>query len=361
MAILAYIFFVALLIRFFVVFYNYTTQPLLPYFNKSVSINEVSILIPARNEEFNISKLLQNLSKIDVLEIIVCDDHSTDNTKQVIENEAISNGRLKYLFAQPLPAEWLGKNWACHQLAQNAKGKYMLFLDADVEITSHLISNALQQMQDSKVQILSIFPDQKIETLGEKTIVPLMHYLLLTLLPLRLVKNSTRSSLAAANGQFMMFDSETYFKNSFHYLVRNNILDDVNIVRIAKQKMISCETLLANQQIFCRMYQSLEQGLNGFSKNLFLGFGKNIIAISLYFMCIIWGYIFIFASNNPLLIGFSLFFIIFQRICISKLSHQSWIVNMLLHPVQMFFYQLIAIQSVYKHIFGTIIWKNRHI
>ncbi len=359
--VLSYIFFAALIIRFLVVSYNFLTKPLLPFFKNHITTNNVSVLIPARNEEHNLPKLLQSLSQIDVLEIIICDDHSTDNTKQIIENEAVSNQRLKYMFAKPLPEGWFGKNWACHQLAHQAKGQYLLFIDADVQITPYLISNALQQKIQSKVEIFSIFPDQKMTNIGEKIIVPLMHYLLLTLLPLNLVKKSSRSSLAAANGQFILFDTYTYLKHKFHYIVRNNILDDVNIVRYAKENKIKCETLLANQQVFCRMYTSLQEGIDGFSKNLFLGFGKNILAILLYFIFILWGFGCMIFDKNILLISLSIMLIVWQRIFISILSHQSVILNLILHPIQMFFYQLIAIQSVYKHIFGKIIWKSREI
>lgn len=358
---LTYLFFFGLFIRFLVVLYNFITNPVLKYFPNTIDISQISVLIPARNEEINIEILLKSLLKSNVLEIIVCDDNSTDKTRQVIDNQLLNNSKINVFTGLPLPKDWLGKNWACHQLAQKANGKYVLFLDADVEITPSLFSNALHQMNNSNVSILSLFPDQRMKTLSEKLIVPLMHYLLLSLLPLRLVKTSKQSSLSAANGQFIFFEKSVYLKFNFHELVKSNILDDVNIVIIAKNNDIKCETLLANKQIFCRMYDSFDAGIQGFSKNLYLGFGKNIIGISIYFVFILWGYFFIFLSNNIFLIMVSLLFILIQRIFISILSNQSIIQNLIFHPIQLFFYQLIAIQSIYKHTFGKIYWKNRTI
>jgi chlorobactene glucosyltransferase len=104
----------------------------------------------------------------------------------------------------------MGKNWACHQLAAQAEGQYLLFVDADVQIGPEFIQSALHEVKTKNLALLSVFNDQLMYTLGEKLVVPLMHYILLTLLPLRLVYRTKDPRIAAASGQCMVFEAATY-------------------------------------------------------------------------------------------------------------------------------------------------------
>src|SRR5690606_20443965 len=116
------------------------------------------------------------------------------------------NDNLEYIPGEELPAGWTGKNWACYQLAARAKGKYLLFLDADVAVSPDAIQSAVFEFEGKNVQMLSVFPTQKIKSPGEWLIVPLMDWLILTFLPLLRVYKSARPSISAANGQFILFD-----------------------------------------------------------------------------------------------------------------------------------------------------------
>ena len=80
---------------------------------------------------------------------------------------SFSTSNVKVLKGKELPTDWLGKNWACHQLAQEAKGEYLLFVDADVELTPEVISSAVYELEKSNAALLSIFPTQIIKSFGE--------------------------------------------------------------------------------------------------------------------------------------------------------------------------------------------------
>ena len=148
----------------------------------------VSVLIPARNEENNISNILNDLLKqyYKDIEVIVCNDQSEDNTESIVKEFAARDGRIK-LINSAGPAEgWTGKNYACYLLSKQAKGEYLLFLDADVRLRGQIITNAVVSVDKNGLGLISIFPMQIIKSFGERITVPNMNYILLSLLPLLL-------------------------------------------------------------------------------------------------------------------------------------------------------------------------------
>lgn len=248
----------------------------------------VSVLIPARNEESNIGNILSDLSGLSYgnLEIIVYDDESTDGTKQIIQAFQRTDSRLRLLTGKPLPEGYTGKNHACHQLSLSARGAYYLFLDADVRVKGALLEQALFWMEKKNLALLSIFPVQLMQTFGEKISVPLMNWILLSLLPMPLIRKSRRPSLAAANGQFMLFPAEIYKKFQFHQRFRGERVEDVAIIRFLKKNGEKVETFLGKDNIYCRMYNNLREAIEGFSKNIFLFFGNSIALTILYALLI---------------------------------------------------------------------------
>jgi len=101
----------------------------------------VSVLIPARNEGAIIGGTVQALlaQHYPNFEIIMLDDYSTDNTRLMAETAARGDSRLRVLAGAPLPVGWLGKNWACHQLAAAARHDILIFTDADVTWGPHAL------------------------------------------------------------------------------------------------------------------------------------------------------------------------------------------------------------------------------
>ena len=231
--------FISVLISTIVVVYNYFTAPILKDNSEKLDQADlVSVLIPARNEENNIANCLNNILQQDYenFEIFVLDDQSTDRTKEIVKSFSQKHSCVFYVDGEPLPPNWTGKNWACHQLSKKAKGKYLLFVDADVELAKNALSSALKILFAKQVKMLSVFPTQKIKTLGEWLIVPLMNWLLLSFLPLKQVYASANISLIAANGQFMLWERETYFDIGGHKQVANAVVEDMELARKTKVK-----------------------------------------------------------------------------------------------------------------------------
>jgi glycosyltransferase involved in cell wall biosynthesis len=359
---LFYFIFFFLILRFTVTLFNFISNPKLPLSPKKFE-DLVSVLIPARNESEDILPLLQSLENQDYehIEVIILDDQSEDETFQICQNFSENHPRFKVIKGASLPNGWLGKNFACYQLAQQAKGKYLLFLDADEEVRNGLINSAIYRMKIGRLSLLSLFTNQITQTLGEKTVVPLMHYLLLNLLPLRLVKLSSNPSFSAASGQFMLFDAQDYHQFQWHKLVKGKVVEDVEIMKNLKQQQLKGEALLANGFVYCRMYKGYQESLAGFSKNLLAGFGNSILGLLAYLFLVLGGPILILVFLNFQLFYFALTLIVLSRVMIAYLSGQNVFMNVFYHWLQMFNLFIIAILSIKKSLNKSLVWKGRTI
>lgn len=360
--IIFHVVFVFLIIRFTVSLFNFLSNPKLPA-SPVKHADLVSILIPARNEEHRIGTLLSSINNQSYqnLEVLILDDQSTDSTFELCESYAVKDHRINVFKGKVLPEGWLGKNYACHQLAQKAKGRYLIFIDADTEINDGLIDNALQRMKRGKLALLSLFADQTMKTIGEKLVVPLMHFILLNLLPLRLVRMSKNPAFAAGSGQYMMFDAPLYHQLLWHAQVKDKVVEDIEIVKLIKYYRYPVESLLANGYISCRMYTGFQDAVNGFSKNILSGFNKNIAALFCYLLLVMIGPLFIFFYLNISLLMIAITLIILSRVMISLLSGQNVLWNLILHPLQMLSLIIVSVVSVHKYLTRSVIWKGRTI
>lgn len=351
-----------LLLRLAVVVANWLTRPVL----KAATPHEeplVSVLVPARNEEHSLPRLLQSLLQHDYphLQVVVLNDHSEDETNEVVQQFMAADERMTLILGEPLPEGWLGKNWACHQLAQQARGEYLLFLDADVVVADGLVTAAVAEMQQKRLSLLSLFPRQETRTWGEWLVVPLMHYLLLSLLPLRLIYSFKLPAFAAANGQFMLFSASSYRQQQWHRQVRGELVEDVEIMRSLKSKGQRGETLLGSRFISCRMYRSLPEGVQGFSKNLLGVFGESPLLLGLFLVLDVLAWLVLPLLLPLWLLLLGLVAVVVLRALQSVLAEQPPWLNVLLHPLQMVILASIAVLSIWKKYAGHYTWKGRSI
>lgn len=321
--------------------------------------NLVSILIPARNEEENIQLCLDSCLTQTYAnkEIIVLDDNSIDRTLEILNSYS---DRIKIINGDKLPDGWIGKNWACDQLAQQANGDYLLFIDADVQLNNNAVESAIEEIVQTNSGLISVFPTQIIKTFSEWLVVPLMNWILLGFLPLLLVYKSKNKSFIAANGQFMLWRKEVYKKLGGHSSVRDKSVEDMEFARNCKLNRIKMKTLLGGNLIYCRMYSNLKDAINGFAKNFFPGFNTNAVNFLIIISVIALASLIPFFILDDFIYSFILILmIILSRIFISVVSKQNVLFNILLHPIQMISLIFVGIISVYKTSLGKLEWKER--
>jgi len=321
----------------------------------------ISVLIPARNEENNIACLLDALQKFNNnIEILVCNDHSTDNTEEIISRYQTTDQRIRLIESEVLPKGWLGKNHACYQLAKQASGKYLLFVDADVVISGNIIADAVSYAKKHKLGLLSVFPKQVLLTIGEKKSVPLMNYILLTLLPLVFVRFSPFKSHTAANGQFILFESKTYFELEPHKQFKNSAVEDIAISKFYKKQKIKIACLIGEERIQCRMYDSYKDALNGFSKNIFMFFGNSPIVAFLFWVFVTLGIVPIIFYNINLILIYLLGVLLIQFLY-AITCKQSIITTIVYFPANMFFMLRVMINALIIKKQKNYLWKGRNI
>ncbi|HDR90337.1 MAG TPA: glycosyltransferase [Bacteroidetes bacterium] len=322
----------------------------------------ISVLIPARNEEENIGYLLSDLQKYPNrhLEILVFDDQSTDHTVNVVRDFSGRDKRIRLMQSQGLPRGWLGKNHACYQLAQMATGKYYLFIDADVRIEGGMIADAVAFMKKHRLGLLSIFPTQIQRTPGEKLSVPVMHYILLTLLPLIFVRISPFKSHAAANGQFMLFHAATYDTMQPHRLFKSSFVEDISIARFLKEQKIKIACLTGEKRIQCRMYRSYRESFHGFSKNVFMFFGNSPVLAFLFWVLAAQGFIPVLITLRETFLYYILGIISVQFLY-SFTSRQNALRNTLLFPFHLIFLLQIMVNALLVKTQKKYSWKERNI
>jgi glycosyltransferase involved in cell wall biosynthesis len=323
----------------------------------------ISVLIPARNEERNIGCLLTDLQNqyYQNIEILVFNDLSTDKTKEIVLEKSNVDKRIKLINSNGLPDGWLGKNHACHSLSKQAKGAYYLFLDADVRIQKNIIISAVSYSEKYKLGLLSIFPRQIMITIGERITVPNMNYILLSLLPLILVRTLKFPSLAAENGQFMLFNSANYLETSPHEKKKTSKVEDIEIARYFKQNHIPIACLTGNNWITCRMYEGFNDAVHGFSKNIFAYFGNSFVLALIFWLTTTIGCLIVSFWLSSTLLMIYLSIILVTRIFISILSRQKIAWNLILLVPQ----QLTLGWLIYKALINIsnkqYQWKGRQI
>jgi glycosyltransferase involved in cell wall biosynthesis len=353
---------VILAVRLWIVIYNQLSFLYLPA-GASEESGLVSVLIPARNEEENLPSLLDGLinQHYSHLEIIVYDDQSTDRTGEILEKYSREHERITVLNGEPLPDGWTGKNHACHQLAWKARGAYLLFLDADVKVSPGLVGRAVGYARQKDLSLLSVFPRQIMKSMGERLTVPVMNWILLSLLPMRLIRTSHYSSLSAANGQMMLFRAREYHQHSFHRMVKEINVEDIHIIRRMKKMGYLAQTLLSRGEVSCRMYRNYREAVFGFTRSMFAFFGGSGLTMILFTLFSSLGVVFVWLGMSAGYAALYLAIAALMRMLIHAMSHQPVIRLMLLSPLIQLTFIWMVIGAFRMKFKGTHTWKDRSI
>lgn len=235
----------------------------------------ISLLIPARNEEPSIAAALEAAlaSRYVELEVVVLDDHSTDATATIVQQFADRDDRVRLVSAPELPEGWCGKQHACWVLSQQATQDVLVFVDADVRLTPDGLARMAAFLERSGADLVSGIPHQETGTLGEKLVLPLIHFILLGFLPLKRMRASSDPAFAAGCGQLFVARRSSYEKMGGHAAIRTTLHDGLKLPRAFRAAGLRTDLCDATDVATCRMYRGFGELWHGLAKNATEGLG----------------------------------------------------------------------------------------
>jgi chlorobactene glucosyltransferase len=251
---------------------GWTAVPLVETLDDAPSL---SVIVPARNEERSIERCVRSLLAQTVrdLELIVVDDRSEDATPAILAALAAENPRLHVITGPPLPQGWVGKPWALAQGARAARGAWLLFTDADTCHAPAASSSTLAFALSRAADAVSIATYQELGTWGERAVLPtILGMLFVAAGSMEELNDPHDAEHALANGQYLLVAREAYDALGGHEALRGELVDDLEFARRLKRDGRFRLVVAGGEHLVrVRMYRSLHEIWNGFTKNMYAG------------------------------------------------------------------------------------------
>ena len=332
--------------------FHYERLPKIPYV-AGAPLPNIAVIVPARNEEANLAKLLASFPP-DLVTVV--DDHSTDRTAEIARE-----AEVHVIPAPPLPEGKLGKPNACMAGALATESEWLLFVDADTHYARVFLPSLVQYAEEQDLDMVSVFLQQETVTLAEKVLLPYAFALYFTGV------NSTRVNGRPqrewlANGQCLLVTRKAYLKMGGHAAVDASVIEDVALAKLAVEKGLRTRVTRAEHMGSVRMYDSFGAILRGFEKNSFRFLQQNpFTAVQVVIASIL------LTSWLPVLVLLILQGMTRQAILFALLPTVvlfPWYRSpaALLAPVAIYLFQLVALNSMFKTLTGRkSVWKDREV
>ncbi|HXG84461.1 MAG TPA: glycosyltransferase family 2 protein [Pyrinomonadaceae bacterium] len=339
----------------------------------------VSIIVPARNEAHRVlEKSIRSMitQTYENFEIIILDDRSTDDTKEIIEKvfaeqSKIQNPKFKIIFdGIELPANWLGKPFALHQALKHSRGEWIITADADIIFAPETLQTVVDYVETNRFDALTLAPKLMFQSFWETLFMPTFAWFCLLAMPLHLANDAKRKE-SVGFGNFFMFRRDVLDEIGGFEAVKSEVAEDLKLAEILKQKGFNLRADYAPKLIETRMYAGFREIWQGFTKNLFSGmkfsFPKTIFSL---FSILIFGVLPSFLAISVLAFGqFTLFAPLVSIYCLQTavfiLVQKNWFGNQLfafLTPLGLLMFLLILANSTVKVLSGKgVTWKGRAI
>ena len=331
--------------------------------------SRVAVLVPMRNEAANVAELVKSItaqSLCSQLGYAALDDHSTDQTLALLQKNQHAS-RLEIISGAVLPEGWLGKNFACHQLAASptaANAEILVFIDADVRLEPHAISAAISLLEKLNWDFISPYPRQITGTLIEKIVQPLLQWSFMSSVPLRLSQRVGLTSMTVANGQFFVVRKSAYEKVGGHAGIKAEVLDDLELARALIRTGARGGVAEGSQIARCRMYENAPSLFAGYQKSLWRAFAHplgallaNLFLFAVGVLPLIW--IALDASHWELYLAAYLLVVASRVITAFKTRSNPF--YSFLHCVAILIFNYLVITSWRGKARGQLMWRGRRI
>lgn len=324
----------------------------------SAITTSITVLIPVRNEVENIEELVITLTKqsdLESLEVIFIDDSSEDGTGKALIEAKSSGAPIKIINAPALPSNWLGKPWALQQGYLAAQGEIIVTLDADVRLVPTAIAQTVAMLGSR--EFISAYPQQIANSFSERLVQPLLQWSWMTTVPLRIAENSSRTSLAVANGQFFVVKKRALDNIGGFQKIADQVLDDMKLARALIESGAHGGVADGSNLAKTRMYTNFNEIKAGYGKSLWSAFSNPFgagLAITYIFLTGI-APVVIWFSGDP--IGLFTYELIALTRVLSAKRSGGRLLDSLLHPISSAILIYLIIYSWRMR--GKVQWKGR--
>ena len=240
----------------------------------------VSIVIPVRNEERNLEQALQSVLALDYpdLEIIVVNDRSTDDTGAILEKMAERDARLAVVTLDDLPAGWIGKPHALHVGAQQARGEFILFTDADVVFHPSVLRKAMAHVQANGFDHVTLIPQGTMPGSFLRTLSATFGMFMFIIFKPWKARNP-RSRRYMGVGAFNLIRAPAYRALGGHEPVALRPDDDLKFGKLVKEHGYRQDVLNGRGMVTVEWYRSLGELVDGLMKNMFAGMEYRVSSV----------------------------------------------------------------------------------
>ena len=365
------------IIVFLIAGYEYLTLmhfPSLPDQTAPITNNQmVSIILPVRNQAPTVADCVSSLVNLQYIrkEIIVVDGNSTDDTRKILDS---FGQKIRIIEEEPLPQDWVGKNWACHLGYKQAKGDLLMFTDGDSIHSPDSLSKTVSFMQETNVDFVTLAPAAILRTFWEKLLQPPIFWLIMMFVGGKWVNDDNKPRWALGNGQYMLFKRAAYEQVGGHSAVRNRISEDYSLGRLIKAQGLKLRMVTASDALGVRMYSSLPEIWRGWRKNFYSVSGNHALFRATYRLLLlftflvlpfaIFGYGLYLAPISPLnvylITGAFMAFFLWLGLIILDRSIKVNPAYALLLPIAITLYIGIGLDSTVRGALGMgFSWKGR--
>jgi 4,4'-diaponeurosporenoate glycosyltransferase len=322
----------------------------------------LSIVIPARNEEDNLPRLLRSIaaSVVRPVEILVVDDASTDGTASIAQSLGAT-----VIPSNPLPARWTGKAWACHQGAQRAIGDNLLFLDADTFFVKEGLERLVahwRREQDPRL-VLSLLPYHAMSYPYEQL------SLFFNVLMASGAGGFGLVSKPRLFGQSLLIAKETYGAVGGHAAVRGFVLENLNLAHLIRASGGRILCLGGRGTLHMRMFpEGLGQMSDSWTKAFLHGAAASdrfVVASAVVWISALWStLLLLIAPRDYGRLGLVVSYLMFslQLVWLGRQLGSYRLLTCLLYPLALAYYCAVFSRSVARRALRRkTVWRGREV
>ena len=331
----------------------------------------LSVCIPARNEERNVEAVVSGaLANAGVaLEVLVYDDQSADRTPEILAALRARDPRVRAVATEPLPAGWNGKQWGCERMGRAALGEWLLFTDADVRFAPDCFARALAEARRLDAALLSTLPREEAGSPLERLVVPLIHWMLFSWLPMPRMRTTDDPATSAGCGQFLLVRRDAWEAAGGHAAFPGSMHDGIRLPRNVRRAGFHTDLYDGSESVSCRMYRSAGETWRGFTKNAYEGLGSPVVLAVFTLLeaggiLLPWAWLAAAAAGGgaptgPLVLAcFAVAAQLSQRAILAVRFRQPW-ECVVLHPVTILLLLAIQWRSWWLHLTKRRAWRGR--